>query len=379
MTGTSRLHYLDNLRALAMLTGVVFHAALAYSTVMHPYWPTADPSHSLWVDAGVWFLHLFRMPLFFAIAGFFAAMLAERRGVGGLLRNRASRVLLPLLIFWPIITLATGAMIPWAIGHVEHTPPLLTLLQQGDLPSRPPGLAHLWFLAYLLLFYLIVWIATAADWTVSHAWVLTNTPARLLGVAPLLLVPALANVSAPTPAPEELLPQPWAIVYYGGFFLFGYALHHRPAILEQMRLGPWALGLASLIAYVTFLALLDRQTNRGVHLVIAVLEAYISVWMTVWCLQVGRRWLNRETPWLRYVSDSSYWTYLVHLPVVFALQFLLIDWTAGWVTKLTVSTIATLGICLTTYQLAVRGRAIGRLLNGTRDAGTPASSSRQEV
>ena len=28
---SSRLYYMDNLRALAMLLGVVFHAALAYS------------------------------------------------------------------------------------------------------------------------------------------------------------------------------------------------------------------------------------------------------------------------------------------------------------------------------------------------------------
>ncbi len=35
-TGTSqdRLHYMDQLRALAMLAGVVFHAALAYSPLM---------------------------------------------------------------------------------------------------------------------------------------------------------------------------------------------------------------------------------------------------------------------------------------------------------------------------------------------------------
>ena len=38
----ARFHYMDNLRALAMLTGVVFHGALAYSVLAHPFWPTAD-------------------------------------------------------------------------------------------------------------------------------------------------------------------------------------------------------------------------------------------------------------------------------------------------------------------------------------------------
>src|SRR3546814_6330862 len=68
-----RLHYMDHLRALAMLAGVFFHAALAYSPVMNGFFPTADRQTSVWVDAVVWGLHLVRMPLFFLVAGFFAA------------------------------------------------------------------------------------------------------------------------------------------------------------------------------------------------------------------------------------------------------------------------------------------------------------------
>ena len=60
---------LDNLRALAMLAGVVFHAALAHSPLLAPIFPTADTSQAAWLDALLWPLHLVRMPLFFVIAG----------------------------------------------------------------------------------------------------------------------------------------------------------------------------------------------------------------------------------------------------------------------------------------------------------------------
>jgi glucan biosynthesis protein C len=96
----------------------------------------------------------------------------------------------------------------------------------------------------------------------------------------------------------------------------------------------------------------------------AVLQAYISVWMTVWCLQAGQRWLDERRGWLRYLADSSYWTYLVHLPVVFAIQFQLVDWDAGWPVKWVVSVLATLGACLVSYHFAVRGTVLGRVLNG---------------
>src|ERR1044071_8223814 len=99
----SRHHYMDNLRALAMLAGVAFHAALAYSVLIHPVWPLADAHPSRIVDVVAWFLPLFRMPLFFVISGFFAALLVGRGGMAGLFRNRLRRVLLPLVVFLPLV------------------------------------------------------------------------------------------------------------------------------------------------------------------------------------------------------------------------------------------------------------------------------------
>jgi len=362
---TNRLHYLDNLRALAMLAGVLFHAALAYSPLMHNYWLTADRGQSGWVDAAAWFLHLFRMPLFFAIAGFFAARLVTQRGVGGMLNNRVARVLVPLVLFWPLVTAAIGWLAERAASSVRNPPPLLELLRRSDLPALPLTLAHLWFLGYLLAFYLLIWIAVTAEWKVPASWALPATPARLLGLAPLLLAPALASVSAPTPAPEGLLPQLWAIVFYGAFFFFGYALHFRPLLLSSILPGQAALAIASVAAYALFLWVLKAQSRQlGAHLAAALLQAYISVWMTVWCLRAAQAWLDTRRGWLRYLADGSYWTYLVHLPVVFAIQFQLLDWEAGWLLKWAVSVLATLIVCLASYHFAVRGTVLGRVLNG---------------
>ena len=124
-----RIHAMDNLRALAMLAGVVFHAALAHSPLMHMIWPPADAGRSVFVDAVAWFLHTFRMPLFFVVAGYFAALLVARRGIGGLFRNRCMRVLLPLLLFLPVVLSSMHWLTVDAAANVMHPSPALAWIR----------------------------------------------------------------------------------------------------------------------------------------------------------------------------------------------------------------------------------------------------------
>src|SRR5205823_3380333 len=77
----SRIHYLDNLRALAMMLGVFLHAGLAYANPAQSIWLATDRSSSVVVDAAIWFIHLFRMALFFLISGYFAKVIIERKGI----------------------------------------------------------------------------------------------------------------------------------------------------------------------------------------------------------------------------------------------------------------------------------------------------------
>ena len=142
MQNDDRLYYMDNLRALAMLAGVLFHAALAYSPLIHNYWPTADAGGSVWVDVLAWFVHLFRMPLFFVISGFFAALLVRKRGMGGMLHNRLKRVLLPFVIFLPLVYRTLMWLTAEAASTTQNVSPALAwvkqvMREQGSLPLAP--------------------------------------------------------------------------------------------------------------------------------------------------------------------------------------------------------------------------------------------------
>jgi glucan biosynthesis protein C len=361
---------MDNLRALAMLSGVLFHAALAYSPLAHAFLPTADRVSSTAVDVCIWFLHLFRMPLFFVVAGFFAAMLVAKRGMGGMFRNRFKRIALPFVIFLPLVHAALKYSTLRAAETVQHRSPVLAiirqLLQTQGLPGQLPGTGHLWFLYYLLFFYVLVWSAKNFGLEKLGQRVRELSPVWLLGVLPVLLVPALASVSAPHPAPESFLPQSWAFGFYGPFFAFGYLLYGHDAMIERLRpLAPWLL-VASLILYGAYWVLLNRQETSVLDpsdsLPIALLGGYVSAWMTCVCLVAGRSLLNRGNAALRYLSDASYWTYIVHLPILFAVQYCLLDVELPWGIKFTASALATFGLCLLSYHALIRRTLLGDLL-----------------
>jgi len=91
--------------------------------------------------------------------------------------------------------------------------------------------------------------------------------------------------------------------------------------------------------------------------------------MTLCCLQAGKVWLNGRSRVMRYLADASYWIYLVHLPILFAIQYRLLDVAGAWQIKFGVSVLATSLLALASYQLLVRNTLMGKLLNGRGHAG----------
>ena len=100
--------------------------------------------------------HIFRMSLFFFVAGFFARMLFHRRGPRGFWLDRTKRILVPLVAGWVVLAPMVIGLWIWGItrsfgGTLPAAPP--------PMPQPPPGafpLLHLWFLYYLCLLYGVV-------------------------------------------------------------------------------------------------------------------------------------------------------------------------------------------------------------------------------
>ncbi len=377
---STRIHYLDNLRALAMLLGVYLHGAFAYAEPSRSVWIATNPQGSVAIDASIWWIHLFRMGLFFLLSGYFAKLMIQRKGLRPFLWNRVIRIALPFVLFWPLLMVAMTIVFVFAFSYVKEPQGLMQVIvaasqnPEAAKSSTPYTTMHLWFLYYLLMFSLIAavgsrWTWLQFDWLFQRKW--------LLALSPLALVPGMMGGGLPMAAPESFVPTWWPFVYFGLFYWAGWQLLGRELLLDRLQLWCWPLILASVLLFVPYYCLLpvldiariqQATESRSLmpYLLTSVLASYLSALMTLSALLVGQRFLARSNAWLKFCADSSYWVYLIHLPIILFLQTLLIPIALPVLGKLVLVIFVTWLFCMATYVVFVRYTPIGWMLNGKR-------------
>ena len=382
---TERFHALDVVRAGALLLGVAFHAGFAYT---QPHvWVVNDSTSDPAISAMMFVSHIFRMSLFFVMAGFFARLLLEKRGVKGFIGNRLKRIALPLAVFWlPVF----AAIITFMILAALKADP--SLAGKPPPPSPPMTvtnfpLTHLWFLYLLLILYPVALALRGLIRLVDRSGALRRavdialaTSLRLGVAGPLLALPLFAAFMArqawlywfgiPTPD-MSLIPNVAALTAYGMAFGFGWLLHRQQGLLDILkRQWPLHLTLAAILTgYCLWsVGLTPRLDSVPGREKVAYAAAYgLAIWSWVFGLiGLALRFLNAPSAAWRYLADASYWIYIIHLPLVLALQYAVLDLPAPAAIKFLVVVAGTTVIALATYQLLVRHGFIGAILNGKR-------------
>ena len=379
------LHALDAVRSLALILGVVFHASLSFlpGPVL---WVAVDSDRSTALALLFFVLHMFRMTVFFVMAGFFGRLLLERRGTRGFVRDRLKRIALPLVISWPLLLAAIVAVTWWAPSlkgdAVSTTPPL---------PTEPGAfsLAHLWFLYLLLWLYAAAMLLRAVLDAVDPQGHSERAIDRVLRATlhnPLVAVALAAPLWAVfafgppwsqwvgVPAPDtSLIPNPAAITAYGIAFALGWWLQRQPELMHHWE-RRWPLHLALAVACtLAALGLAGPASSFALasapSTIRTAIAACYAVAMWSWSfalIGLALRYLSGYSAWRRYLADASYWLYLIHLPLVMALQVAVTRLPGPWWIKFPLILSIAFPLMLSSYQLMVRGTWLGALLNGHR-------------
>lgn len=365
--GGTRLHYLDAMRSVLMLLGLVLHSARPYDTGS---WRVKDVQHLPWLDGLVATLHLFRMPAFFVIAGFFAMFLVRRRSTGGFFQERMRRVLVPLVV----VLFTLNVVQTWFIARfvVNDEAPFLTGIL---LPAFIEGdvVSHLWFLACLAVYFAVTAVAApllrrVGEWQLPRTSI-GDTLALLTVIGAAVIAPvaiaAFGSLLAPWPQQYVLgVFRPLTILAHLPFFVVGIVLCMRPELLARFsRITVWTIAFALL----GFAGMQFAQTQGGaVGKSLALVSEALLAWMAIRVVfALFRRFTDRPSPTFRYLSDASYSIYLFHhlIVIVTATWLLPVVIGAGLKFSIVLAIATTLSLALY-HGLVRRSRLLSYLFNG---------------
>jgi glucan biosynthesis protein C len=364
-----RIHFIDAMRSVLMVLGVVLHAARVYT--VSGRWELHDSAATNPLfDGIVALISSFRMPAFFVIAGFFAQMTLERHGRKYFLWHRLRRLAIPFL--------ATALLLNSLQLWLQYRLPVLA---ESSLPF--PGsvaeiftsgrwLQHLWFLVVLLIFSLFALplsksVATKTvsgqGWWQGH-WLAVFL---LVGAFSEMAAHSLLHVVRILMAGPFVfgLVDPVSLLTFVPFFLFGLWLFTNPARLKDFCRPGLATLVAALVAVLLHRWLITLPETRlqtfvswgydgivhwlGCHL------CFSAFWWTV----------RRPSGFWRYCSDASYTVYLAHhlLVILIAGSLLNVAWSAN-AKFLTVSGLVLLATVIIHELFVRRIRVLSFLFNG---------------
>lgn len=338
-----------------------------------PYYDTDNELARTTFATTINVVHGFRMPLFFLISGFFTAMLWHKRGAVSLLKHRARRVLLPfavsIIFIVPFIGwgFSTGQRLS---GQTPGPRPdyLAKILNIFDLK-----LTHLWFLWMLWVLVCLFALAVGLGYLIQRlspaaaAWLARRRGPFIAAMVASTLAGQYGMAGSRFGAgyTEKILLDPAVLGYYAGFFAVGAALCLPDGALHphMSRITKRWVKLSIAAVLLVAAALFLVGPNLNVSRVFQVLFAWVSI---LALFGVFHRFFSTSRPWVRWLSDASFWLYLMHLPLVFVFQGLVADWPLPVFVKTMLIFLFTLTPLLVSYQYAVRYTPIGTLLNGKR-------------
>ncbi|MEM7558885.1 MAG: acyltransferase family protein [Planctomycetota bacterium] len=249
-----------------------------------------------------------------------------------------------------------------------------------------PVFHHLWFLYFLcwlvLGFAIYASIMDKLGWKSPPKWMVLS-PVRYAWLF-LLTLPFQywMGLIYPSFGPDTstgILPLPHLLAYYAVFFFFG--VWYYDADDQDGRVGKyWWISIPVALLVICPLghelalsvaiheslsvqSLIPEWQQRPAALVLQILYVWM---MSFGMMGLARRVFASENSWLRYLSDSSYWLYVAHLPLVMFVQGCLAPVPQPSFVKFALVLAISSALLLLSYEYCVRYTPIGTLLNGKK-------------
>ncbi len=336
MTDKNRLYYLDNLKVFLIILVIMHHVGQAYGATggswIYSY--PGDRVKSLGVFFG--FNASFFMGLFFFISGYFYPQSFDRHGARKFIVDKLIRFGIPLIVVCLFITpLLEYVKYVHYEHHISFQDFYIRMWQKYGLKIAYPGgfhFGHLWFVEHLLVYAILyAAIRTVLQKYVPFLSVTTARHARLYILISYILVLGiithLMRTSWGFPVDRwisflgYIQMEPAHLPQYLSLFVFG-ILAYRWSFLDSITTPRNMLWLVpGLGIFAVTIVQIYTTGHRQAFFLWDYREALLCVGVCIGLLALFNTFFNRTGRIMQLLSENAFGTYVVHVPIVVALQY----------------------------------------------------------
>ena len=309
-----RKHYIDNLRSIAILLLIPYHAAMAWNTWGEPNYMMLGSSRLL--SSFIVALSPFLMPLLFLLAGMSTRFALYKRTTGQYIAERVKRLIVPLIfgtvVFMPIMTfIADKYNCGYEGSFLSHYSVFFTIFT--DLTGADGGFSfgQFWFLLYLFVISLIcVGIIALQKKIIPRAdpnpplWLIL-----LLGL-PLPFIGGLLEIGGKS------------LVEFIYFFLLGYYVFANDNVVDKIRKFKYLFLAIAIISGITNIYLFIWSGSS--FDVINTITNYLTEWFMILALiGIGKDCINKSGKLSAFFAQRSFAFFSVHYVPIVLMQYLI--------------------------------------------------------
>jgi hypothetical protein len=272
--------------------------------------------------------------------------------------------------------------------HVMGTGELGFDLSRSEIADERWFKTHnLWFLYYLMLHVVAVWVL---------AWLWRQLPEsfaqcikRVAWVGPvyfsgffIIVCLGLAAIGSLNSAGRisaglSFIPDIKVFSYFGLCFGLGWVLYLRlddfGALAVRWKKHMVAANVLFLVALVLFAIKGEVENTWYVykHGLLSLATGFSVGYYMLAFVGLFSQYFQTNNPWIRYFSDSAYWTFVFHSIPLVTIGLLIHSWPLPAEIKFLIVCVGTFISCLLSYQVFVRNGPIGAVLSGRRYDSVP--------
>lgn len=360
---------LDWLRIGAFASLILYHIGMFFV----PWdWHIKTDQIQPWLEYPMRAVNPWRIALLMLVSGFASrALLSKLLGAGAFARQRTARLLIPLLFGVAVII----PVQPWIELQTKYgyTGNLLTFWTSTYWSFAAvndiilPTWQHLWFVAYLLVYTLLL-AAVIAVIPGSMRSQMQSAFSRIfcgwrLLVLPLVWIIVVRVWLSPDFPETHALVDDWANhAMLFPTFLFGFALARAEGILADFR-RYWTIGaFAALAAFLARLAFGAYE-----YWLLGEIARSVQTWGAIVALVgLADRFLNHDHRWRPYLSVGIFPYYIVHQSIIVVTGWLVLKAGMPVLGQFAVIIVTTVAGCWATYELCRAIPLLGTLMGVQR-------------